>query len=156
LKERKVTLDTGMTTFWQAFDQFCEKAGLVEATAQDLNQGGPGFPGGGVVPPGKALPPIQIQPAPAPPQKLPLKGAGAGQFNAQVAVAVQAAQAAPAQPAQAVQPLPAIKRRPFQPFVPMQYGQLLLKDGKPKKVPTCYSGAVRVRVMDDAQQMFGQ
>src|SRR5262249_17870915 len=42
LKERKVTLDTGMTTFWQAFDQFCEKVGLVEATAQDLNQGAPG------------------------------------------------------------------------------------------------------------------
>jgi outer membrane protein assembly factor BamB len=28
--DRKITLDTGSVTFWQAFDQFCEKAGLVE------------------------------------------------------------------------------------------------------------------------------
>jgi outer membrane protein assembly factor BamB len=28
--DRKVTLDTGDVTFWEAFDQFCEKAGLVE------------------------------------------------------------------------------------------------------------------------------
>src|SRR5262249_13831751 len=27
---RKVTLDTGEGTFWEAFDQFCDKAGLVE------------------------------------------------------------------------------------------------------------------------------
>jgi hypothetical protein len=29
--QRKITLDTGETSFWQAFDQFCAKAGLVEA-----------------------------------------------------------------------------------------------------------------------------
>ena len=28
--DRKITIDTGETTFWQALDQFCEKAGLVE------------------------------------------------------------------------------------------------------------------------------
>ncbi|HWY85086.1 MAG TPA: hypothetical protein VNX28_00085, partial [Gemmataceae bacterium] len=31
VKERTITLDTGAVTFWQAFDQFCRKAGLVEA-----------------------------------------------------------------------------------------------------------------------------
>jgi RNA polymerase sigma factor (sigma-70 family) len=31
LKDRKVTLDTGEVTFWQALDQFCQKAGLVES-----------------------------------------------------------------------------------------------------------------------------
>src|SRR5262249_42758878 len=30
LKDRKVTLDTGDVTFWQALDQFCQKAGLKE------------------------------------------------------------------------------------------------------------------------------
>ncbi len=30
LAKRKVTLDTGETTFWQALDQLCQKAGLVE------------------------------------------------------------------------------------------------------------------------------
>ena len=34
LIKRKVTLDTGATTFWQAFDQLCAKAGLVEIAAQ--------------------------------------------------------------------------------------------------------------------------
>lgn len=31
LRGRKLTLDTGETTFWQAYDQFCREAGLVEA-----------------------------------------------------------------------------------------------------------------------------
>ncbi len=31
LAERKVTLDTGGVPFWEAFDQFCRAAGLVEA-----------------------------------------------------------------------------------------------------------------------------
>src|SRR5206468_1759599 len=31
LKDRKITLDTGEVPFWEALDQFCAKAGLVEA-----------------------------------------------------------------------------------------------------------------------------
>jgi len=49
LVNRRVTLEIGETSFWQAFDQFCEKAEVVEGNAQDLaNQpigaakGGPG------------------------------------------------------------------------------------------------------------------
>src|SRR5262249_2872619 len=30
LADRKITLDTGDVTFWQAFDQFCTKADLIE------------------------------------------------------------------------------------------------------------------------------
>jgi hypothetical protein len=30
LVNRRITLDTGETSFWEAFDQFCQKAGLVE------------------------------------------------------------------------------------------------------------------------------
>jgi hypothetical protein len=37
LAKRKVTLDTGATTFWQAFDQLCDKAGLVEIAVQTPN-----------------------------------------------------------------------------------------------------------------------
>src|SRR5262249_27348295 len=48
LKDRKVTLDTGETTFWGALEQFCQKAGLAEATPQDTmpRPVPPGRPGG--------------------------------------------------------------------------------------------------------------
>lgn len=35
LKAKKITLDTGETTFWQAFDALCQKAGLIEVTANN-------------------------------------------------------------------------------------------------------------------------
>jgi hypothetical protein len=35
LGERKITLDTGETTFWHAFALFCEKAGVSEASRED-------------------------------------------------------------------------------------------------------------------------
>src|SRR5262249_54371427 len=39
LGRRKVTLETGEVTFWEGFDQFCDKAGLVE---KDLLKEKPG------------------------------------------------------------------------------------------------------------------
>jgi hypothetical protein len=49
LKGRTVTLDTGEAPFWEAFDQFCEKAGLSEATWEDLvKDGRPATPKGGM------------------------------------------------------------------------------------------------------------
>jgi hypothetical protein len=33
LANRKITLDTGETSFWEAFNQFCQKAGLIERIA---------------------------------------------------------------------------------------------------------------------------
>lgn len=59
LKDRKITLETSEVTFWEAFDQFCAKAGLVEA---DPNEGIQGFPQPGV--PGIEIFPPQIQPVP--------------------------------------------------------------------------------------------
>jgi hypothetical protein len=53
LAGRKVTLETGETSFWEAFDQLCHKAGLVEA-ARDPN-----------LPPG-ALHVVDGTPAPTP------------------------------------------------------------------------------------------
>ena len=52
LKERKITLDSGETTFWRAVALFCDKAELSEASMEDLMQalqqrgGGPGAPAG--------------------------------------------------------------------------------------------------------------
>jgi hypothetical protein len=40
LAQRKVTLDTGVVTFWEAFDQFCRQAGLVEASLAPENDPG--------------------------------------------------------------------------------------------------------------------
>ena len=40
LAQRKITLDTGETSFWEAFNQFCEKAGLLDRVPSmegDLN-----------------------------------------------------------------------------------------------------------------------
>ena len=73
LKDKKVTLDTGKVTFWEALEKFCDAAGLVEGDPNaDRNAGGGviGFPGGGIrpvpmplpaVPPGggKVLPPVK-------------------------------------------------------------------------------------------------
>jgi hypothetical protein len=38
LGDRKVTLDTGDVTFWEAFDKFCEAAGVQQVTQQDMMQ----------------------------------------------------------------------------------------------------------------------
>jgi hypothetical protein len=38
-RDRKVTLDTGATTFWQALDRLCEKTGLREADRIEIRDG---------------------------------------------------------------------------------------------------------------------
>src|SRR5262245_20378323 len=38
LADRRVTLDTGDVSFWEAFDQFCDKAGLMQISPQELMQ----------------------------------------------------------------------------------------------------------------------
>jgi hypothetical protein len=145
LAERKITLDTGETTFWKAFDQFCEKAGLVEATFQ-----------GGPVPPIRRGGPIQIQPAVPVPVPAPPAAPGAAVRPAGVGVAVVALQAAaPAAPAPGAAAAPAIGRiRPVYPY-PGAFGQITLMDGKPAKLPTCYAGAVRVCALPPSTQVVG-
>lgn len=153
LAGRTITLDTGETTFWQAFDQFCQKAGLIEGE-------------NALVRPGRPRPlPIQIQPLPAPVPGgalpvVPPKKQGAGQgFQVQVQ-----AQPAPAQPkpvqvqGQPVQvqvvPLPAGKPGPG--FRPQGVAnQILLSDGKPQNLPTCYAGSVRIRALPPGNEVGG-
>jgi hypothetical protein len=201
LKDRKVTLEVAETSFWQAFDQFCAKAGLVEAEANEAQQFLPGGPVNGpfpgiqiqpapikrinIVPPQPANPPIR-KAVPLPAEKLEKAGAlqvqvedkaqaakaqaeaeaararareeavkaeeaKAQAIKAQVAAQQAAAQKAQAQQIQIARPI----RRPFppQPIQPQQ-NQILLKDGKAATVPTDYSGAVRIKQMDNTA-MFG-
>ncbi|HYT94390.1 MAG TPA: hypothetical protein VEL76_37090 [Gemmataceae bacterium] len=212
LADRKITLDTGDTTFWQAFDQLCQKAGLTETNQVNPYQP---VPGGGPIriqpapiqiqplpiqpaprpiqiQPGR---PIKIQPLPAPgvlpvqppanPVPAPVFQANAVQVQGGIAVQV----AAPGQPVQAqqgqagqaqaqpgiqIQVVP-VQAQPVQ-AVPVQVqpaiqpvqggrviaprplpvrgpaGQINLVEGKPQEVPTCYSGAVRIRALPKTQQ----
>jgi hypothetical protein len=109
LATRKVTLDTGDTTFWQAFDQLCQKGGLAENTtvnpyAQPVMPGGP-FPGPQPVPlPVQPVPPVKILPAPAPAVPVPAPAVPRP-------APAPAVLPAPAQPPQAV-PLPAPALKP--------------------------------------------
>jgi hypothetical protein len=110
LRERKITIDTGETTFWHALALFCDKAELTESSMENLNlvPQAPGFA------PGK--------PAPGAP-------AWAGRPGAWPAV-------------------------PPQGPIGMN-GQLILKDGKSKQLPTDDGTAVRIRSLNKAH-LFGQ
>ncbi len=135
LKERRVTLDTGETTFWHALGMLCDKAELTEGTMQDLiqlPQPPINLPGGAPVPLPKQLPPLppvrkgQAQPAPAAP---PRAGAVAK---------------------------PAIVRRPIgRPMLPANFSseQIILKDGVSKKLPTDDASSVRVRARDKSESL---
>lgn len=72
LKDKKVTLDTGKTSFWTALDKFCEAAGVVEG---DPNANPMGVPPGmglpGVVPGIGIAPAVPIPVAPV--KAVPIK-----------------------------------------------------------------------------------
>jgi hypothetical protein len=135
LKDRKVTLDTGEVTFWEAFDKFCDKAGLVEASWQELMLKGlpgrrPGAPGGGILPPPPPInPPKDLS---VPPEKKP-EGA------AVETVLTQVGGNPPAPPPVA----------PLWGAFGLAGDAITLTDGKPKSAPTCYSGSARIRVLKD-------
>jgi hypothetical protein len=166
LADRKVTLDTGATTFWEAFDQLCAKAGLVESVAaapqpQQL-QLDPAIQIQQLIPKLKQQlpqpkPVPNVLPVPAPP--VPARPPALG-FQAQ-------AQARPGQPGQPGQPgiqvqkigkvqVQKAKAQPMQiqpafggfSGMPAQAAddRIQLVDGKPKPTPTAYAGAVRIRV----------
>jgi hypothetical protein len=171
LKDRKITLDTGETVFWTAFDKFCAAANLVEAKQEDLvPQVQPGQPGGpGNVP---NPPPVQIQPVP-PIRKLPAQPVQpqaqqkVQQLGAvEAPVADEVPQKVAQQPATkpAVQPQPPVQVKPVPPInvgpnpnpqqpVQLQPGQIVLKDGKPKDAPTDYSSSIRVRAMEKSENV---
>jgi hypothetical protein len=129
LKDRKVTLDTGETTFWAALEQFCQKAGLAEASPQGTMPP--------PVPPGRPVPP-----APKPVEK---KDQAAAQPEARVAANANLADKAVAPQAPAA-PAPA---HAVAQFFPGQPGQIVLVDAgeKAKKEAADVSSAVRVKAL---------
>jgi hypothetical protein len=72
LKDKKITLDTGKVTFWQALEKFCDAAGLVEADPSTLEP--VPFPMGR---PGVEVPPPPAIPVPMPGVIRPMVGGGA-------------------------------------------------------------------------------
>ena len=106
LKGRTITLDTGDATFWQAFDQFCDKAGLKEGDAEVLPNAPP-VPGGPVgvpvpLPPGairilpaQPLPAVKDEAAPAPLPSQPARPEKEAEAAALRQGALRAAVAAP-------------------------------------------------------------
>jgi hypothetical protein len=124
LAKRKITLDTGNVTFWEALDKLCKKAGLVESAPRFGPF--PGGPGGG---------PIRIQ----------IQGGNVGAVQpVQVQVVVNGGvvqvQAQPAQQGGG----PGI-RPPIGMPVPGVNSVIFLTEGK-AQFPTCYDGAFRLRL----------
>ncbi len=144
LVARKVTLDTGETTFWQALDALCEKAHVTEVSYEAMYQ----QPGGvqlrplpppvlpGVKPAPGTLP--VLPPNTVPPKKFsdPPAGGDKREFFA-------------TQPPPPLQPPPVGTFPPDVRTLPIQRepGTLYLTDGEPKKLPTCYVGALRLRAL---------
>jgi hypothetical protein len=144
LKERTITLDTGKTTFWHALALFCEQARLTEATAQDLMAVPP--PVGVPVPPAR---PGALLPAPPAP---PRQGPGLAAELPADAPAPRKPQPGPAVPA-IPPPPPIMPGVAAMPFMPAMASQILLKDGKPRKLPTDDRSAVRVRALPKADAL---
>jgi hypothetical protein len=121
--ERRLTLDTGDTTVWEALDQFCRKAGLIETEAAEQSPEAiygsrrvPFMPPGG----GVGLPPAvraqQIQVA---------------RMQMQLQLQVQMGN-----------PAPGYRTAPEGPS-----GPVTLTTGKPHALPTHYAGSVRIRAL---------
>jgi hypothetical protein len=181
LKGRKITLDTGKVTFWAAFDLFCAKAGIVEASFDDIMrlqpppqpQGGPlpgNGPGGFALPPVPVPPPLPLPPAKPPVQEKPrpnpekkpqppeqqVEAPMPPQGRPPIAIGrIQGRNAVPGQPPMGLQPgFPGQPGFGF-PGMPVMppANQITLVEGKPQAQPTDFSHAVRVRTSDYVKLM---
>jgi hypothetical protein len=164
--EKKITLDTGDVTFWEAFDKLCTQAGLVEQVQTlPVPNGrinvlqpprGGNLPGGilPVVPPKNPRPGPDLKPDERKENAKPA-GAQAGvKLEVAVPVAVAQVQVAPlqvqVQPAPAPAPIQlqaqALQLESF--VMPAQGRQtgITLVPGTPKNQHVSYAGSVRARV----------
>jgi hypothetical protein len=169
LADRKVTVDTGETTLLEAFDLFCEKAGLIEGDPRTLIQpitplprptppkGLPLNPPPNPNPipfkndeapkpaPKEETPPAKPAPAPAPaPVPAPAPGGGGVVLQLQIG---------PVPPAGGPAVMPPMAYKPG--FNPYGINQIVLVDGKDPKLPTCYNGAVRIRALPAGTEIPG-
>jgi hypothetical protein len=159
LKDVKVTLVTGKTTFWEALEKFCAKAGVVEGDPNTVPAIGGGASGSG----GSGA----STPVPLPADKIKRfekkKAADRGAAKPLVVaadVAVLEVKILPAADGPAVLPvkpigpgLPPPNFRP-RPYYPVAQGQITLIAGKAKSDPTDYSSSIRVRALPD-NKIFG-
>jgi hypothetical protein len=167
LKDRKITLNTGEVPFWQALDQLCEKAGLVEADpSQGVPMPGPGGPprgpgaGPGVLPGGKVIP-IEIKPVEIKPiekKTLPAKEKGllGVDDKAEKTGKADAKPGAVGGPVAGTGTGIALPGKPgpgFRPPVMTTPDQITLVEGKPAKLAADYSSAVRVRALAKADRL---
>lgn len=103
LKQRRITLETGETSFWRAFALFCEKAELSEASIEDL---------------------MRQMRVPQRPGGLPFPPPAGQPMNVNV----------------------------IRSLAPVGIGQLIVKDGKAKPLPTDDHSAARIRVLGKSDQ----
>jgi hypothetical protein len=165
-KDKKVTLDTGKTTFWTALAQLCEKAGLTDDDPNRL--GAPAavlpMPGAGLQP----LPPVQGVPAlPGGPKKIERKEGKKQEKDQNAADEQKPAQGPRALPAQAPGglpapgglgkglALPAPGGAPMMPvaWVPVEPGQIVLVPAKAQK-PADTKTSVRVRAAESRMPLL--
>jgi hypothetical protein len=174
LAEKKITLDTGDVTFWEAFDKLCTRAGLVEQVQAAVPTGRMNerifiLPGGGrnnlpggilpVVPPKNGKPGPDLKPD----EKNNVKPVGAqagGNIKLEAAAPVIVAQVQLAQlqvqPAQIqiqvqaqpiqLQPLQPFQLQPFGAQPPPSQAGITVVPGTPKNQHVSYAGSVRARV----------
>ena len=155
LKDKTVTLKTGEVSFWEAFDQLCNEAGLVEsnvATGTTL-QPRPIIRGGGFTPapvrplvPAKPVEPPAVDPKPMENKTKPAKE---GRDDVPPR-ADEPAAPAPARPAAPVAMLDDIMiigeiDGMMNPMPALQPSQITLIPGKPSKLAADYSTAIRIR-----------
>src|SRR5262249_15254448 len=166
--------------FWEAFDRFCDKAGLMPITPQELMQQRmqeimkamqqkvppprvrkevPKDKDGAAVPPPADKDAPKDGPAPpaaAPKDAPPAKDKrAADQPPPKGQAAAGSAQAQPVPPPAGIA-RPRIMRPAMDSVAGMAPDQLVLGDGKPKARPTHYAGSVRIRSLDPAPAQGGQ
>jgi hypothetical protein len=133
LASRKVTLDTGEVTFWEALDQLCQKANLVEGTATPAN----------IANTIDAMVPQMQPPINALPLQLQIRRLQARQLQRQAII----------QRLQIIRNAPAVRIWPADgpsSSMPLAHSsQIVLTDGKPAILPTWYAGAVRIRILSN-------
>jgi hypothetical protein len=123
LADRRLTLDTGDTTLWEALDRFCGKAGLTEPYLEDQTQ---------------AALARRDQADGLGPAGLNVQQARIAQLQAQILMQRQMQMQLQMQLANG---------GPGTRHVAVQGGPIVLSDGKRPPLPTYYAGAVRVRAL---------
>src|SRR5262249_20568314 len=151
LKDKKITLDTGKTTFWDALEKFCAAAGVSE-----------GDPNANAAFPPAGAGPLRVAPR-AVPAPAPAPGRGPGRTGANNRGARNPggrgggwgpAPQKPVPPPPAALPAAGPGAHPAGDWTPVQAGQITLMPGKPEAVPADNSSSIRVRLADRKRHNF--